>query len=148
MHKRETFSATIPKMGKHIVQQLRDTLTRLIQEGGRYPTLVDLSARCKVSKSTLARARTGESVLRIDNLEDIARAYGLEAWQLLVPHVDPNTPPRLVGDGQQDAEWPFPGIPRAEFDALPLEDRNAIAEYVEMKVNKHRFRARDGSAAA
>ncbi len=114
-----------------IIKQLAETLTRLVADGERYPRLIDLAAKSRVSKSTLGRARSGESALRIDNLEDIAKAYGLTSWQMLVPNVDPKTPPILVGMEEKLATWPFENaIPRAQFDALPDDKKREIERFI------------------
>ena len=41
------------------------------------------------------RARTGETMVGLDVVDLIARAFGLEAWQLLTVQFDPAAPPRI-----------------------------------------------------
>lgn len=55
-----------------------------------------------VGKSTVARAKLGENAINIDNLEAIAHAFGLEAWQLLVPGLTPKNPPVLKSIGEAE----------------------------------------------
>lgn len=55
----------------------------------------------RVGKSTLHRAATGAAPLNLDNLEAIAKVFGLSPWQLLVPNIQPGTSPRLDADGDQ-----------------------------------------------
>lgn len=50
-----------------------------------------------VTKSTIGRMRNAESSAGIGNIEQIARAFGLEAWQLLIPDVSTANKPRLAG---------------------------------------------------
>lgn len=126
-------------MGKKVIQTLSQTLRRLVGEGQRYPKLEALAARSGVSKSTIARARNAENALRIDNLEDLARAYNLEPWQMLVDGVDPTDPPRLSSQSEASPSWPFAGvISEQEYESLPKEAKEAIREFVEMKVRNSR----------
>ncbi len=124
----------IPKMGKKAIETLGKNLRQLVGEGRRYPTLEALAARSGVGKSTIARARNGENALRIDNLEDIARAFNLEPWQMLVDNVDPTNPPSLIKGDENPTAWPFAGvISQAEYQSLPNDAKEAIREFVEMK---------------
>lgn len=62
-----------------------------------------LSVRpCKVGKSTVDRALKAETPLNIDYLEAIARAFGVDAWQLLVPGMNPTNPPVLKSIGESE----------------------------------------------
>lgn len=125
-------------MGKKVIHTLSQTLRRLVGEGKRYPKLETLAARCGVGKSTIARARNGENALRIDNLEDIARAFNLEPWQMLVEGVDPTDPPQLAEASESRNSWPFVGvISEDDYNQLPDEAKAAIREFVEMKVQNN-----------
>ncbi|MEB6663810.1 hypothetical protein [Achromobacter ruhlandii] len=57
----------------------------------------------RVTKSTIGRMRNAEISAGIDNVEEVARAFGLEAWQFLVPDVSPAHKPRLVGSAQSES---------------------------------------------
>lgn len=57
--------------------------------------LPQITARCGVSNGTLDRTRRAASAINVDDLARIAGAFGLEAWQLLVPDLDPAAPPEL-----------------------------------------------------
>lgn len=109
-HKRDGKYATIPYMGKNAVEQLADTLSRLIGPGQRYVSVSELEKASGVGKSTIARARRAETALKIDNLSDIAKAYKLEPWQMLVPGVDPQNPPRLFTADLESRSWPLTGL--------------------------------------
>jgi transcriptional regulator with XRE-family HTH domain len=52
-----------------------------------------LAKRAKVAMSTVARIRKAEVGCSIDVLDAIARVYGLSAWQLMMPNLDPTNPP-------------------------------------------------------
>lgn len=79
---------------------LADTLNRLIGPGGVYSSNVAASAASNgITRSTFDRARNGAklgaSAIAIDKLDGIAKTFGLEVWQLLVPGLDINNPPKL-----------------------------------------------------
>ena len=59
-----------------------------------------LSRRSKVAQSTIGRilAEKGENA-RVETVERIANAYGLHAWQLLIPGLNPKNPPMLRVQG-------------------------------------------------
>lgn len=50
----------------------------------------------RVTKSTIGRMRNAEISAGIDNVEEVARAFGLEAWQFLIPDVSTVHKPRLI----------------------------------------------------
>jgi hypothetical protein len=49
-------------------------------------TLPKITARSGVSNGTLDRIRRAAVSTRIDELENLAGAFGIEAWELLRPH--------------------------------------------------------------
>lgn len=53
-----------------------------------------------IGRSTVDRAKKGKTAINLDNLEAIARAFDLEAWQLLVPSFNPTNPPVLRSIGE------------------------------------------------
>lgn len=57
-----------------------------------------------VGEGTVQRARSGDGNITVENLEALARYYRLDAWQLLVPRLDPDNPPRLATDAEIEAE--------------------------------------------
>lgn len=130
-------------MAKQIVEILQHNLERLVGPERRFPTAASLANRARMGTTTVQRARNGVGAIRIDNLEDIARAAGLEAWQLLVEDLDVTSPPTLKG--AERPAWPFNDLLTLEdYLALQPEVRDAIREYVEMKVrnNLSKFRAK------
>jgi transcriptional regulator with XRE-family HTH domain len=62
--------------------------------------LPQITAKSGISNGTLDRTRRAASALNIDDLGRLARAFGLEAWQLLVPALDANAPPQLADADQ------------------------------------------------
>jgi hypothetical protein len=100
---------------------LRDNLLRLFQfhrdnQTGRPTGHYELEEVTRIGKSTLYRIappklpalkskkgaeKGADNSARIGTLEQIGKPYGLRAWQLLVPHMDPAHPPELLTMEQQ-----------------------------------------------
>lgn len=51
-----------------------------------------LAKKCGVSEGTINRGLRATGALDIDTVESIATAFGLHAWQLLVPNLDLKNP--------------------------------------------------------
>jgi transcriptional regulator with XRE-family HTH domain len=49
-------------------------------------TLPKITARCGVSNGTLDRIRRAAVSTRVDELERLGKAFGIEPWELLRPH--------------------------------------------------------------
>jgi len=64
---------------------LAGNLKLLMQRHPELNTLAKLKARCGVSNGTLDRIRRATVATRVDELEPLAAAFGLQAWELLVP---------------------------------------------------------------
>lgn len=62
--------------------------------------LPQLTARSGVSNGTLDRTRRAASAINVDDLGRMAGAFNLQAWQLLVPDLDPRAPPTLANVDQ------------------------------------------------
>lgn len=56
---------------------------------------LSLATAAGVSPSTVGRIMNLEQAPGIDTLDALARVYGLRAWQLLIPNLDPANPPVL-----------------------------------------------------
>ncbi|MGE8452644.1 MAG: hypothetical protein ACN6OP_18895 [Pseudomonadales bacterium] len=72
-------------------------LNRLMAEAGLSNVTLESRLSRHVTKSTIGRMRNAESSAGIGNIEQVARAFGLEAWQLLIPDVSTTNKPRLAG---------------------------------------------------
>ena len=70
----------------------------------------DLNTLPKITKAggppngVLDRIRRADSACRIDSLAQLARVFGLQTWQLLVPGLDPHHPPQLEMGAEQAEE--------------------------------------------
>lgn len=90
-------------------QTLADNIRALMEASATIKSTPKLQAATeklgrKVSDSTLSRTLNCETPLNIDLVEVVAQAYGLDAWQLLVPSLDPNRPPVLRSIGTTEDE--------------------------------------------
>lgn len=65
-------------------------------------TQSELKRQSGLAQSTIGRALSGETAATVDTVEQIAKAYGLEAWQLLVAGMDPSNPPVLQAVSAQE----------------------------------------------
>lgn len=81
------------------VAVLADNLSRLMQhekdKGRALWTAEAVGKKAEIGHGTVDRAQKGQTNLNIANLQAIARAFGLRAWQLLVPDLEPDNPPIL-----------------------------------------------------
>lgn len=72
-------------------------LDRLMTDSGLSNVTLENRLSRRVTKSTIGRIRNAESSAGIGNIEEIARAFGLDAWQFLIPDVSTTDKPRLAG---------------------------------------------------
>lgn len=57
---------------------------------------IALGKRAKVGQATIGRILKRDGFAKIDTVGKLAQVYGLEAWQLMVPGMDPSNPPVLL----------------------------------------------------
>jgi transcriptional regulator with XRE-family HTH domain len=65
---------------------LASNLRALMASRPDLDTLPKITARCGVSNGTLDRIRRAAVSTRVDQLERLAQAFGVEAWELLRPN--------------------------------------------------------------
>jgi len=86
-------SETIPPMNSREI--ISANINRLMKAHG----ITDhkrLAALAMVGHSTVHRMRNEEVSSSVDILAKIAAVFGLQAWQMLVPDMDPNNKPELA----------------------------------------------------
>lgn len=64
----------------------------------------DMGEGKKISKTVLQQVQKGKTPFNLDDLQTLAELFGLDAWQLLVPQIDPEHPPVLTSVGETDRE--------------------------------------------
>lgn len=74
------------------------------------------AAEHRMDKKPVQRMLAGTHAATIDTIESIAKAAGLQPWQLLLPNLDPINPPVFV---MTRAERDLYAKLRADFENLP-----------------------------
>jgi hypothetical protein len=84
-------------------------------------TLKKITAKGGPPNGVLDRMRRADAACRIDSVAQVARVFGLEAWQMLVPNLDPAAPPQLEMTADKAREM------RTHLDAIarfiPTKDK-------------------------
>lgn len=88
---------------------LAANIQRLMDANPSLSSLVKVAAEAKrrghtVSKNAVDSAKSGSHAVNMDTLDGIARAFDMEAWQLLVPNMNPKNPPVLRSIGETEDE--------------------------------------------
>jgi hypothetical protein len=83
---------------------LADNLRTLMDAHPDLDTIKKVVSRGGGSNGTVGRMLQGDTASRIDAVADVAKVFGLEAWQLLVPNLDPTHPPSLEMDPGRTAK--------------------------------------------
>lgn len=72
---------------------LRDNVFALMEARYGKENLTQFAIDTKCGPGTSTRIKNARTWLKLDTLEKIARAFGLQPWQLLVPNLDASNPP-------------------------------------------------------
>ena len=104
-------------MGKKSAAEIvGENLDRLMTDAGLSNVTLENRLSRRVTKSTIGRIRNAESSAGIGNIEEIARAFGLDAWQFLIPDVSTDNKPRLAGSAApSNTASPSPSAAEAEL---------------------------------
>lgn len=81
-----------PRATRDVLAENLNTLMRA------YPSLESnpkLSRRAKLGVGTIARVRNSDAAVNLDTLDKLAGCFDLQPWQMLVPDLDPKSPPVL-----------------------------------------------------
>lgn len=94
--------AHMPSKDEHIsrmLQDIRETLAQnvlALMESRKMTADAQLAKCAGVDQKTIWRIKNKTQAPTTEKLELIARAFGLHAWQLLIPGLDPANPPVFV----------------------------------------------------
>lgn len=83
--------------------------------GEERPSIDAVARRTKCSRGTIQRLRDGQTSVGVDIVAQIAGAFGLAAWQLLIPDLDPVAVPTL---SKGLVRWPFRSVSAEELSRL------------------------------
>lgn len=106
---------------------LATNIKRLMDANPSLSSLVKVAEEAKrkghtISKNAVDSAKSGAHATNMDTLDGIARAFEMEAWQLLVPNMNPQNPPVLRSIGEtEDEMYKRLRNAAAEIVALGLE---------------------------
>jgi len=109
-----------------IKEIVRDNLLALLRHdaGGEMPARQSgpsaLSRKAGKTAPSWGQRYLDETDIGISRLEEVAKLWGLQPWQLLVPELDPDRPPTISGDV---TAWPLPMVDQKEYRSLGPEDR-------------------------
>lgn len=125
-------------MGKSVMSILSDNLNRFIGPGKKFSSNEAAAQASGVGRSTIDRARKAEVALKIDNLSQLAKAIGVEPWELLHPDLDPRRRPIVDGEA---VHWPLEGVDPEEYRLVPIDEQEEVASLARLKVSRHRQKA-------
>lgn len=83
---------------------IADNLKRLMAHHPALDTLPKITKAGGPPNGVLDRIRRQESACRVDSLAQLARVFGLQPWQMLVPDLDPAHPAQLEMGAEKAAE--------------------------------------------
>lgn len=120
-------------MGKTVDQLLADNLNRLMSSPtSSLKTNVAVGRRSGIGQATVDRARNNHAGLSIAKVEALARAFNLEAWQLLAPDLGE----KVIATNLSGHSWPFKDILPRDFASLSINDVNLVEERIRTLVEK------------
>ena len=89
-----------------LAENLRALMKKSKDRNGTLGTIEQVAEASGVSKGVVERMTKAQSNTGIDHLQGIAKAFEMEAWQLMIPGLDATNPPMLAAvTEQQKALW-------------------------------------------
>lgn len=96
---------------------------------GTYVDDASIATKAKLTPSTVGRVRKGQIATAIDTLDAIAKVYGLRAWQLLIPGLDPSNPPVVpYTDAERALYWRIKSVAADFARAGELDEQEERVE--------------------
>ena len=86
---------------KPLPEILTANLKRLMDEANPRKTQAQVATAGGMQQRTVGRIKNGDMVPTLIQLQALAKAFRLQPWQLLVPDLDPKSPPVLIMDQRQ-----------------------------------------------
>lgn len=78
-----------------------NNLTSLMQARWGVPNINRLAREAHVGVATVQRIKDGGTSVGIDVLAKVAKVFNVPVWQLLLPSLDPRSPPMLITDAAE-----------------------------------------------
>lgn len=92
----------MPENASAILNIVADNLERLRARHVSLNTQSAIGREAKVDQKTVGRILNKAHEPQINIIAKLAKAFGLETWQLLVPNLDPQNPPSLVSKDERE----------------------------------------------
>lgn len=86
----------VSKKPSKTLQVLSENLVRLMASSVEFSSDGRVAAKAKIDQKTIWRIVHRQNEPSIDKVEKIAGVFGLQAWQLLVPDMEPTHPPEVA----------------------------------------------------
>jgi hypothetical protein len=80
-------------MGKDAASILADNLDRLMNSQQPRPSQAAIAKSAHLDQKTVSRILNRSVATSVTAVESLAKIWGLQAWQLLFPDLDPSNPP-------------------------------------------------------
>lgn len=84
-------------MVKKATELVAENVNLLVNQAGLSNAALEKKTGGRLTRSTVDRVRRGQGSAGIESVAAIARALGLDLWQLCVPELNPECPP-VLGD--------------------------------------------------
>jgi transcriptional regulator with XRE-family HTH domain len=83
-----------------------ENIKRLMESRPSLDSNPKLGARANIGIATISRIINGQSAATLDTVASLAKAFGVEPWQLLVPNLDAKNPQILQASSPEEvALW-------------------------------------------
>ena len=112
--------------------------------GEEDPSLDRVVERTGVGRGSLQRIRSGDASSRLATLEAVAKSFGLSVWQLLVPGITKEAPPKLALTQQEELREMVKTEAQAAVAAAlaatkpePSEEAQAARQALSRKLRTH-----------
>ncbi|MCY1169052.1 hypothetical protein D9M73_90660 [compost metagenome] len=99
---------------KSIAEIIWENVSALMKQRYGREFLAGVAKDAKIGPTTMTRIKERQPSTGAKTISAIAKAWGLEPWQLLVEDLDPIHPPKI----ETENAWPFPGIEPERFEHL------------------------------
>jgi hypothetical protein len=93
---------TAPVSQIDVRQVLWANVQALMEHHWRRVSLAELSRKAHIGLGSVSRIKEQETSVGVDIVAKVADVFHLEAWQLLVPGLDPKNPPTLMPVGEAE----------------------------------------------
>lgn len=108
------------RMNQDSKQVLWENVSALMKREFGKENLTALAKRAKIGPGTATRIKEQTTSVGIDVLDQIAVAFRVKPWHLLMPKRDSSSPAK---ESLAGTEWPLDKVDRAAYEALPLDER-------------------------